>query len=97
MVYAGCRDIRRYYAIYNAGNRGFTKSGFVDELNFPRGGADFSNVTVLFEPTDSASLQSKHGTKDFLVLKLLEDVRWLERHTRACAHTHTRASREGIL
>jgi len=44
--------------------------------------ADFSNVTTLFVPTDAASLSSQSGTKDYLVLKVLEDVRTVLRFWR---------------
>jgi len=37
--------------------------------------SDFSQVEALFSPTASASLSGKTDTKDFLVLKVLEDVR----------------------
>mmetsp|Transcript_47741 Transcript_47741/g.88926 ORF Transcript_47741/g.88926 Transcript_47741/m.88926 type:complete len:820 (+) Transcript_47741:9-2468(+) len=36
---------------------------------------DFSEATVLFEPSATASLQSSSGTKNFLVLKVLDDVK----------------------
>jgi len=36
---------------------------------------DFSDVSVLFEPTPSRSLEAATETKDFLILKVLEDVK----------------------
>jgi len=43
---------------------------------------DFSGMKALFVPTDAASLQSSSGTKDFLVLKVLENVRTVLRFWR---------------
>ena len=36
---------------------------------------DWSNVTVLFEPQDNISLSSRTSTKNYLILKTLQDVR----------------------
>merc|ERR1712166_218216 len=36
---------------------------------------NWDNAVPLFVPTAQASLQSNHGTKDYLVLKVLQDVR----------------------
>ena len=36
---------------------------------------DFCALVVLFAPTASTSLESQSGTKDYLVLKVMEDVR----------------------
>ena len=35
---------------------------------------NWDNAVPLFVPTAQASLQSNHGTKDYLVLKVLQDV-----------------------
>ena len=43
---------------------------------------DFSAAKALFVPTAAASLQSQSGTKDYLVLKVLEDVRTVLRFWR---------------